>query len=179
MNEDLLQKQIEEQRNLLSTDRLDLSFGEIMRMYQDGDLIIRRPDFDPDFHWNIAQRTRFIESVLLGIPVSPIFVEASGDGVWKLINGVQRVMTLLSFVGVLNPLDGFDSDEYGLVSVPNTAHNNWYLSKGDKLSALEGFTYKTMPELFKRNFRRVTCRVITLNWRGYPNGIISFFENTD
>lgn len=152
MNEDLLQKQIEEQRNLLSTDRLDLSFGEIMRLYQDGDLIIR-PAFQRYFRWDEEQRTRFIESLLLGIPIPPIFVAANGEGIWELVDGLQRVSTILSFFGILKIQD---------TGIKNK--NNWVLEEGDKVSALEGFTYETMPELFKRNLKRATCRVEILNW---------------
>ena len=92
MNEQILQKQIEDQRNLLSTDRLDLSFGEIMRMYLDGDIIIK-PAFQRYFRWDEEQRTRFIESILLGIPIPPIFVAADNKGVWELVDGLQRVST--------------------------------------------------------------------------------------
>lgn len=152
MNEELLQKQIEEQKNLLSTDRLDLSFGEIMRMYDDGDIIIR-PAFQRYFRWNEEQRTRFIESVLLGIPIPPIFVAADGKGIWELVDGLQRVSTILSFFGVLK------SEDEGIKK-----KNKWELIEGDKVPALEGFTYETMPELFKRSLKRATCRVEILNW---------------
>jgi hypothetical protein len=152
LDETLLQQQIEEQRNLLSTDRLDLSFGEIMRMYQDGDIIIR-PAFQRYFRWDVEQRTRFIESILLGIPIPPIFVAADGNGVWELVDGLQRVSTMLSFFGALK------SKDEGIKS-----KNNWILGEGDKISALEGFTYETIPELFKRNLKRATCRVEILNW---------------
>lgn len=152
MNEQLLQEQIEKQRNLLNTDRLDLSFGEIMRMYQDGDIIIR-PAFQRYFRWNQEQRTAFVESVLLGIPIPPIFVAADGKGVWELVDGLQRVSTMLSFFGILR------SEDEGL-----KAKNHWALLQGDKVDALEGFTYETIPELFKRSLKRATCRVEILNW---------------
>lgn len=152
MNEELLQKQIEEQRNLLSTDRLDLSFGEIMRMYQDGDIIIK-PAFQRYFRWNIEQRSRFIESILLGIPIPPIFVAADGKGVWELVDGLQRVSTMLSFFGILK------SEDEGIKS-----KNNWALIEGDRVETLEGFTYETLPELFQRSLKRSTCRVEILNW---------------
>jgi hypothetical protein len=147
-----LQKQIEEQRNQLSTDRLDLSFGEIIRMYQDGDIIVR-PAFQRYFRWNEDQRTRFIESILLGIPIPPIFVAADSDGVWELVDGLQRVSTILSFFGELK------SEDEGI-----RAKNNWVLTQSDKAPALEGFTYINLPELFKRNLKRATCRVEILNW---------------
>jgi len=152
MNEQLLQNQIESQRNLLSTDRLDLSFGEVMRMYQDGDIIIK-PAFQRYFRWDIEQRTRFIESILLGIPIPPIFVATDNKGVWELVDGLQRVSTMLSFFGVLK------SEDEGIKN-----KNNWALVAGDRVEALVGFTYETMPELFKRNLKRATCRVEILNW---------------
>lgn len=152
MNEQLLQDQIESQRNLLSTDRLDLSFGEVMRMYQDGDIIIK-PAFQRYFRWDIEQRTRFIESILLGIPIPPIFVATDNKGVWELVDGLQRVSTMLSFFGVLK------SEDEGIKN-----KNNWALVTGERVEALVGFTYETMPELFKRNLKRATCRVEILNW---------------
>lgn len=152
MNEKLLKEQIETQRNLLSTDRLDLSFGEIMRMYQDGDIIIK-PAFQRYFRWDVEQRTRFIESILLGIPIPPIFVAADSNGVWELVDGLQRVSTMLSFFGILK------SEDEGIKS-----KNNWELFEGDRVEALVGFTYETMPELFKRSLKRATCRVEILNW---------------
>ncbi|MFZ2726805.1 MAG: DUF262 domain-containing protein [Methylococcaceae bacterium] len=152
MNEQLLKEQIETQRNLLSTDRLDLSFGEITRMYQDGDIIIK-PAFQRYFRWDIDQRTRFIESILLGIPIPPIFVAADGNGVWELVDGLQRVSTMLSFFGVLK------SEDEGIKN-----KNNWILVEGDRVEALTDFTYETMPELFKRSLKRATCRVEILNW---------------
>lgn len=150
MNEELLQKQIEEQRNLLSTDRLGLSFGEIMRMYQDGDIVIR-PAFQRYFRWDIKQRTRFIESLLLGIPIPPIYVAADGRGVWELIDGLQRVSTVLSFFGLLKIEN-------------NEIKNNWKLAKGDRIGALEGFDSSTLPIIFIRGLKRATCQVEIINW---------------
>lgn len=154
LNAELLQQQVEEQRNMLSTDRLDLSFGEIVRMYQDGDIIIK-PAFQRYFRWNIEQRTRFIESLLLGIPIPPIFVAADGKGIWELVDGLQRISTIISFFGLLK------SEDEGIQN-----KNNWTLVEGDRVQSLEGFTYETLPELFKRNLKRSTCRVEILNWNG-------------
>jgi hypothetical protein len=39
MNDILLEQEIAETRNSLSTDRLDMSFGEIMSMYERGEII--------------------------------------------------------------------------------------------------------------------------------------------
>ena len=43
-----------------------------------------------------------IESVLLGIPIPPIFVAEDENGVWELVDGLQRVSTIISFFGDLD-----------------------------------------------------------------------------
>ena len=144
--------QIEEQRNQLSTDRLDLSFGEIISMYERDEIIIR-PAFQRYFRWNDEQKTRFIESILLGIPIPPIFVAEDGSGVWELVDGLQRLSTVLSFFGVLR-----DSNE-GIGK-----KNNWSLEQGERVTALENFTYATIPNQFRLNIKRATCRVEILRW---------------
>lgn len=58
-----LETQLEDTRNSLLIDRLDMSFGEIMSMYERDEIIID-PDFQRLFRWDTYQRTRFIESIL-------------------------------------------------------------------------------------------------------------------
>ena len=81
MDNALLEKQITNMRNNLKTDRLDMSFGEIMNMYEREEIIIS-PDFQRLFRWSIEQQTRFIESILLGIPIPSIFVAENKTGKW-------------------------------------------------------------------------------------------------
>jgi len=150
--EELLKKEIEEQRNLLSTDRLDVSFGELMSMYERKEIEIK-PAFQRYFRWDEEQRTRFIESILLGIPIPPIFVAEDGSGVWELVDGLQRTSTVLSFFGVLKSKDEGIREK-----------NNWVLGAADKIKNLEGFNYETLPNLFKLNIKRSTCRVEILRW---------------
>lgn len=95
-----LDLKITEQSNLLRTDRLDVSFGELLSMYENGEIIIS-PEFQRYFRWTDEQKTRFIESLLLGIPIPPIFVATNNDGIWELVDGLQRLSTFFSFVGVL------------------------------------------------------------------------------
>jgi len=152
MDAEKLKKQIETQRNLLNTDRLDVSFGEIMSMYERKEIVIK-PAFQRYFRWDEEQRTRFIESLLLGIPIPPISVAEDGSGVWELVDGLQRVSTVLSFFGVLR------SEDEGVRS-----KNNWCLTEGDRVEALEGFNYETIPNPFRLNIKRATCRVEILRW---------------
>lgn len=77
---------------------MDISFGELINMYKAGELVIR-PEYQRLFRWTRTQKTALIESILLGIPVPPVFVAEDGNGIWELVDGLQRVSTIVSFLG--------------------------------------------------------------------------------
>src|SRR6201985_4017399 len=95
-----LQNEIEEAKRLVKTDAYQMSIGELVNMYRDGDLVIN-PDFQRLFRWEIGQKSKLIESLLLGIPIPSIFVFEQEDSKWELIDGLQRISTLLEFMGLL------------------------------------------------------------------------------
>src|SRR6266436_10388115 len=96
----MLDKEIEDAQRLVKTDAYTLSVGEIVNMYKDKELIVN-PDFQRLFRWEIGQKSKLIESILLGIPVPSIFVFEKKDSTWELIDGLQRISTLLEFMGLL------------------------------------------------------------------------------
>ncbi len=95
-----LKEEIEKAQRQVRTDSLSMSIGEIVSMYQRGELIIR-PPFQRLFRWEMEQKSRLIESILLGIPIPPIFVFEAEEGIWELIDGLQRLSTILEFMGIL------------------------------------------------------------------------------
>lgn len=99
----MLENEIEDAKHLVKTDAYQMSVGELVNMYKDGELIIN-PDFQRLFRWEIGQKAKLVESLLLGIPVPSIFVFEKEDAKWELIDGLQRISTLLEFMGLLkNP----------------------------------------------------------------------------
>src|SRR5580658_384265 len=101
----VLDQQIEKARKEIAPDGYDMSVGEILNLYRDNELIIH-PEYQRLFRWKGIQKTRFIESLLLGIPVPPIFVFQTPRGAWELIDGLQRLSTIFEFVGVLKGREG-------------------------------------------------------------------------
>lgn len=74
------------------------------------------PDYQRDFTWDIVRQSRFIESVLLGLPIPLIFVAENKDSIWEIVDGSQRIRTLHAFFAgelkltnleKLNKLNGF------------------------------------------------------------------------
>lgn len=122
-----LQAEIERRAQEIHTDGYSMSINEAVSMYEAGDLEVH-PEFQRIFRWTLVQQSRLIESVFLGIPIPPIFVAQRMDGVWDVVDGVQRLSTILRFVGALKKEDGTPDAPQPLV-------------EGEYLKGLAGLTY--------------------------------------
>lgn len=122
-----LQDEIEKQSSQIRTDSYPMSIGELLNLYDDNEIDVH-PEFQRIFRWSNSQKTRLIESILLGIPIPPIFVAQRKNGVWDVVDGQQRLSTILEFVGKLKN----ENDELAPPLV---------LSKTKFLPSLEGKTW--------------------------------------
>jgi len=95
-----LQQQIDQARMQVHTDSYPMSIGELVNLYDDGEIDIH-PEFQRVYRWSEEQKSKLIESILLGIPLPSIFVAQRKDGVWDVVDGLQRISTILSFMGKL------------------------------------------------------------------------------
>ena len=132
--ENLLDKEINNAKKSFGTERMDMSICELANLYEDEEIIIN-PEYQRCFRWDDYQKTRLIESVLVDIPIPPIFVIQNDDNVWELVDGLQRVSTFLSFMGVLK-------DE-------SKTLNNWELSEGDILKNIKGLKFNDLSNKIK------------------------------
>ena len=126
-----LESEIENARKEIVSDGYDMSVGEVINLYKDSELKIN-PEFQRLFRWDTTRKTRFIESILLGIPIPPIFVFQNKDGGWELIDGLQRLSTILEFVGLLKDENGDPINPSvleGTIFLPSLANKNWQVWK--------------------------------------------------
>lgn len=135
LNSEELIKELKNERTNIKTDSYSMSIGEIINLYREGDLKLN-PAFQRLYRWNDDQKTKFIESILLGIPIPEIFVAQKSDGKWDIVDGVQRISTILELT---NNLPG-----YGPLKLEGTKY----------LPALEDFTWNELPMDIKRIIRR-------------------------
>ncbi len=168
-----LENEISHERERLSSDRMDISFGELINLYKNNELIIR-PEYQRLFRWSLKQKTALIESILLGIPVPPIFVAEDNEGIWELVDGLQRVSTFISFFGELDDdltkhvFDDQDEIENEVqIEEDLRTWNKWELESGGLIPSLEGLTIDTIPSKYRINLKRAVCRVEIL--RGESN----------
>lgn len=90
-----LEEEVKNARHEIVTDGYDMSIGELMSLYREQELTIN-PIFQRYFVWAESQKTRFIESVILGIPVPPIFVYKTigvSGNLWTGCSGFQRSLS--------------------------------------------------------------------------------------
>ncbi len=157
-----LESEISSERKRLNSDRMDISFGELINLYKNKELIIR-PEYQRLYRWNLNQKTALIESILLGIPIPPIFVAEDSNGIWELVDGLQRVSSFISFFGELSedltklPIDNTDNEIENEEDI--RILNNWTLEAGSLVPSLEGFNIDSLPNNYRINLKRAVCRV--------------------
>lgn len=100
-----LQMQIDKMASEIRTDGYQISIGELISLYESKEIDIH-PEFQRFFRWTLSQKSKFIESILLNIPLPPIFVIQRDDGVWDVVDGLQRLSTLYEFFGILKDENG-------------------------------------------------------------------------
>lgn len=100
-----LDDQIQANAASVKTDSYSMSISELIAMYRDNELELH-PEFQRFFRWSLEQKSRLIESLLLGIPIPPVFVSERKDSKWDVIDGLQRLSTILELVGELRKEEG-------------------------------------------------------------------------
>lgn len=126
------------------TKSLDLSFNEILDMYKDDEFEIA-PNYQRLFRWPEEKESQFIESLILEMPIPPIYVIEKEESVYELIDGLQRISTYLHFRGVLESVEGKEE--------PLT------LAGCDIVSELNGLTYEQLPKTLQIRLKRSFIRV--------------------
>ncbi len=103
------------------------------------DIVI--PAFQRDYVWRLPEASRFVESILLGLPVPGVFLAKEADSSKLLvIDGQQRLKTLQFFkAGVFNPKEGDKSQKV------------FKLSKVES-KQFDGLAYKDLSDADRRNF---------------------------
>lgn len=100
----MLKDEIDTAKRAVNTDTVQITLGEVANMYASAELNIL-PEFQRLFRWSDDRKSNFIESILIGIPIPPAFVYENDNGTWELIDGLQRISTILEFMGVLKDPD--------------------------------------------------------------------------
>jgi hypothetical protein len=138
---DTLQSEIDQKRQEIRSDHYSMSIGEWISLYQQGEVEIH-PEFQRFFRWTDYQKTKLIESILLGIPIPPIFVSQREDGIWDVVDGLQRLSTIYQFLGILKDENGKELTAFTLQKteyLPSLYGKIWE-DKEHPEGSIKGFT---------------------------------------
>lgn len=139
-----LEEEIAARVGEVRTDSFDLSFGEIANLHVSKELIIQ-PEYQRLFRWSLQQKSHLIESILLELPVPQIFVIENQDGVLELIDGLQRVSTILQFM-----------EPNSIAMEPLT------LDGCTLISGLNGLTFSALPLSLRLRLKRSPIRTVVI-----------------
>lgn len=112
---------------------------QIRDLVNSRDVFNLRPEYQRRLRWTPQQKSRLIESLLLNIPVPPVFFYESDLATYEVMDGQQR----------LNAIQDFLSNGFALRGL-------------QVISSLNGRSYKTLPPRIKRNLDRASISAIVL-----------------
>lgn len=136
------------------TQSLDFSFNELADMYAQGELIID-PEFQRLFRWSDGAQSRFVESLILELPVPPIFLIEREDRIYELIDGLQRFSSYLHFRGQLKSAEG-------------KVLSSLVLSECDIVPELNGMSVDKLPRAIEIKLKRSYVRAEILRKESDP-----------
>lgn len=137
----------------------DLTFRSLADMYEENELV--KPELQRKYVWDKVEASRFIESILLGLPVPSIFLAQAGSQ-QLIVDGYQRIMTI------------YDYMRRGIFSADNKVFK---LSNSEKIN--ERWRNKAFSELSlddQRKIKSTTIHAIIFEQRKPENDDTSLYQ---
>lgn len=137
----------------------DLSFRELISRYDDDELV--KPELQRNYVWDKAEASRFIDSVLLGLPIPSIFLAKTKEEKLLIIDGYQRFMTVRDYVKGIFSKDG----------------SAFKLSRNDKIhERWRGKSFNDLSEDEQRRIRNTTIHAIIFMQQHPATGDTSLYQ---
>ena len=111
------------------------------------------PKYQREFTWEEERRSRFIESVIMGLPIPFLFFWEMDDGRLEIVDGSQRLRTIEDFV-----------------------LGDFKLSELESLPSISGFRFTDLPEPRQRKIMNRSIRGIILNEHADEQARFDMFE---
>ena len=138
----------------------DFSYRELINMYEDGDLV--KPELQRKYVWGKLEASRFIDSVLLGLPIPSIFLAKTIDNKMLIIDGYQRIMTVYDYTrGIWSE----DNKIFKLSNVKEKVNQNW-----------RNLAFSELTDSEQRKIRTTTIHAIIFEQRAPKDGDTSLFQ---
>ncbi|QNH80663.1 DUF262 domain-containing protein [Pseudomonas protegens] len=145
--QEILDSDIQEKQKITDHEIREFPVSVIVEKFKDGldkdEAELYIPDYQREFIWSDAQQSKFIESILLNLPIPYLFVADIGQGKYEgrleIVDGSQRIRTLVRFTD-----------------------NDLMLAGLKKLTSANGFKFSDFSKPRQLRFMRKTLRMIEL-----------------
>jgi Protein of unknown function DUF262 len=104
MNHEEIVKSVHRTQDEIRMNQLSVSLGEVVNMYLEGYLLLR-PAYQRSLVWTTEHKDLLIESLLLRMPIPSMFVATTPCGRWEVVDGLQRLSTIINFTVGLSKQD--------------------------------------------------------------------------
>lgn len=89
--------ELEENKRTLVIDKSDPTVASLIDKYNRGKLLLQ-PEYQRKYVMKPPVASKLIESMMLGIPLPIVYFAEEEDGTWSVIDGQQRLTSIISFV---------------------------------------------------------------------------------
>lgn len=157
--------ELSEQKRKVDFNTYDMSVKELISMV--GDNIINiAPEYQRRFRWGDERQSTLIESIFLGIPIPPLFMATNIDGSWEVIDGVQRLSTIVRFAADL------DSNARKLTKIESPLT----LTGLKKLKSFNKHSFQNLPKSIQLDFQLKPIKITTLSDKSDKTVRFDLFE---
>jgi uncharacterized protein with ParB-like and HNH nuclease domain len=148
-----VQDQLDKHRKSVAFDSYDVAVRELIGMIST-DMIDIAPEYQRHFKWSQERQSELIESLFLGIPVPSLYMATNSDSTWEVIDGLQRITTIVNFAGSAENIERISTRSKKLI-----------LKGLQKLDSLNGLCFEELPKSLQLMFLTRPLRVTVLNDR--------------
>jgi Protein of unknown function DUF262 len=152
---EVAERQIIENKKKVDFDIKEFTIEFLVKKFDSGEFYV--PDYQRDFVWSLDRRSKFIESVILGLPIPFIFVadvaDSGEEGNFEIVDGSQRIRTLSSFM-----------------------KNEFPLQKLDILTEINRLYYRDLSPMRQKRFGNTSLKMIVISEQSDPDVRFMMFE---
>ena len=155
--------ELSEQKRKVDFNTYDISVKELISMVSEN-IIDIAPEYQRQFRWKEERQSQLIESIFLGIPVPSLFMATNTDGTWELIDGVQRLSSIIHFAG---------SDE---ARTKIKMDSKLKLTGLTKLKTFNHMYFEDLPRTIQLEFQLKPLKITTLSDKSDMDVRFDLFE---
>ena len=139
-----LENRIENQQSNVSYDTREYTIEIIVQKYlsdlekEENEFFV--PEYQREFVWDNTRQSRFIESLMIGLPIPYIFLAETTKGRYEIVDGSQRIRTLAAYL-----------------------QNELKIKGLEKIPELNGLKFSDLDISRQRKFKNMSLKMIVLS----------------